>query len=153
MNLIMDFIRHTTITDNFLKSWEIYEKNFPFYEKRTLEEQKRVLNDNSYFANSINEKNNLIGLLYYWEFKDYIFIEHLAIDSFYQGKSLGSEVIKNLLKKHKSIFLEIEPVVDITTKRRLKFYEKLGFIENDFEHFQVPFRKAQKKNTIDFIIL
>ena len=74
-----------------------------------------------------------------WEFDDFIYVEHLAVDSKLRGRGVGSELIKNYLNRcDKRVFLEVEPPNCEISKKRVSFYEKLGFSFNDFYYLQQP---------------
>ena len=85
------------------------------------------------------ENDEVLALMAVWEFDDFVYVEHLAVDSKLRGKGVGSELIKNYLNKcDKRVFLEVEPPNCDISKKRVLFYEKLGFSFNDFYYLQQP---------------
>lgn len=128
----------------FESVWRTYECSFPEFEKRTKRDQIKVLEDNRYKVYAISDEGNYVGFITLWEFNKYCFIEHLAIDPINRGKSYGKAIINKLQSQHqdKIIILEIDPPIDDISKRRLKFYEGLGFIISDLHHFNLPYRKG-----------
>ena len=56
-----------------------------------------------------------------------IFIQDLLVDPLYQGKKIGSSLVKAVLDKYKDVY-QIELLTD-DTKNNKEFYEKLGFKE------------------------
>lgn len=135
----------------FHKAWSLYEKAFPEIERRNLKEQKKILEDNRYKALAYLDGNTFIGIVFYWDFNNFRFIEHFAIDSTLRGKSYGSKILESLINSHENIVLEIELIHDAISKKRLRFYEKFDFKVNDFKHYQVPFREGQESLELLFL--
>lgn len=131
-----------TLEDTYFQEvWHLYETSFPKEEQRNIFEQRVIFKDERYYAQYFLENDTLIALFFYWQFDEYIFVEHLAINALYRGKSYGSKILKDFLQKHKKVFLEIEPVCDVMSEKRFHFYKRLGFVKNELKHYQVPFRK------------
>ena len=70
--------------------------------------------------------NKLIGVIGIQEVKDVILIRHAYTLTSYQGKGMGSELLKYLLKKNKNYRLLVGTWRDATWA--IRFYEKFGFI-------------------------
>ncbi len=47
-------------------------------------------------------------------------------------------------EKRKTIILEIDPPVDEKSKRRMGFYERVGFLQNSFDHIHPPYHNGIK---------
>ena len=47
-------------------------------------------------------------------------------------------------EKRKTIILEIDPPVDEKSKRRMGFYERVGFLPNSFDHIHPPYHNGIK---------
>ncbi len=129
----------------FSKAWDIYISSFPSYERRTLNEQKLIFKNTKYKARIFLKDDEVLAILFFWDFYPYTFVEHFAINENFRSMSYGSKILKNFIKEHKHIILEIEPIKDEITHKRYEFYKKLGFIKNEHIHFQVPFRADDKK--------
>ena len=71
----------------------------------------------------IELQNNPIGYLETIPFDDHIFLANLMILKQYQGQGIGKIVMKNLIKNHSKIQLEVLKVND----RAIHFYQDLGF--------------------------
>lgn len=125
----------------FKPAWNLYENSFPTIEKRTKQEQDIAMQKEAYTFMTCHNDNVFIGIIGFWKIADYLYIEHFAIDKLLRGQNYGSIVLTHFLKEYKNIFLEIEPPICNISKRRLNFYQNLGFVENNIAHFQVPFRK------------
>ena len=73
-----------------------------------------------------NRNNKLIGVIGIQEIKDVILIRHAYTLTSYQGKGIGSALLKYLLKRNQNSRL----LVGTWRKARwaIRFYEKFGFI-------------------------
>jgi len=120
----------------FNQVWEIYQYSFPAYEKRTPEHQVTAFKSNIYHMDAYIEEGRVIGFIGYWIFPDYAYIEHYAMSREMRGKGYGSKILKDFLQRMegKIVVLEIDPVVDEVSTRRLHFYQNLGFQESPFRH-------------------
>lgn len=123
---------------------KIYEESFPKFEQRTLKDQIEVLNNKQYHCCVALESNSLIGILFYWKYENYNYIEHFAILSNLRGQKYGSEILKEFCKNNKNTLLEIDPPIDDISIKRLNFYSNLGFKLQKFEHIHPPYRKNYK---------
>ena len=109
--------------------WRLYNESFPEYERRRISSHSRASEDATFHTYIAVDNGNLLGLLFYWNYDKKIYIEHLAVNPTMRGKSIGSNIMKEFIAENKgaTIILEIDPPVDDISKRRLSFYEKLGF--------------------------
>lgn len=94
-----------------------------------------------YNSTIICENDTLIGLLFYWKYGKYTYIEHLAISPSLRGKNYGSKILWSFCKENKDTILEIDNPIDEISIKRLKFYLRIGFKLQDFEHIHPPYRK------------
>ncbi|AXH10628.1 hypothetical protein CP960_06740 [Malaciobacter halophilus] len=129
----------------FDTSWSLYQDSFPSNEKRELKSQEKAFQNHNYNALCyIDDKNEFIALLFYWQLHKFIFIEHFAVNPKLRGQSYGSKILNKFLENKENIVLEIEPVCDEMTQKRLNFYKRLEFFENEYEHYQIPLKKDDK---------
>jgi len=126
-------------------AWQLYLDSFPEIERRTLEEQEEILTDKNFKMTCYVEDDVLISIVFYWKISSYTFLEHFAVNSELRGQSFGSKILQKFINDKKNIVLEIEPIVDEITQKRLKFYKKFGFVVNSHEHLQIPFREGAKE--------
>ena len=150
----MDKVRIKDQYDRYFpKAWEIYNENFPLIERRSFEHKCTAMANDHYHFNVYLDDDRVVGIICYWEFDDYIYIEHLAIDKAAHGGGYGSKVLKKLIADNdKVIILEIEPIVDEMTTRRWHFYERLGFKKNPFVHPLAPYHD-DLEGTMNMVIL
>jgi len=132
----MEAIRLTHTDDPlFAPVWEIYQHSFPLSEQRTLPHQQTALRSSDFHFMIYQEKNIIIGFIGYWEFEDYLYIEHYAINPALRGGGYGSRILRDLIRHtQRTIILEIDEVKDELSTRRLHFYQRLGFVMNPYLH-------------------
>lgn len=119
----------------------LYEAAFPRAERRDMEEISRILQNEDYHMDVLMEGKTLLGILFYWQTEDYIFLEHFATMAHLRNQGLGSRALGLLQQKKKPIILEIEPPVDELTNHRYGFYRRNGFVMNPFDHIQAQLRR------------
>lgn len=85
------------------------------------------------------ERKTPVGFAVTWSFPDFLFIEHIAISTAERGKGYGSSCMRLLLATHQLCLLEIEPVHNVISEKRLRFYTQLGFSQNNRPYFQPPY--------------
>jgi ribosomal protein S18 acetylase RimI-like enzyme len=134
------------LVDNYSEMlWEIYTASFPPDERRSYNQQKEIMKNDKYNVIPYLSNNKLIGFLAYWDLTDFIFIEHFAFSSKMRGMGLGSKYLKEFLNKvHGQVILEVEPISDDITLRRVGFYKRLGFELNRYDYYQPPFDKSKE---------
>lgn len=143
-----------TITPSENKLWEqvwrLYVDSFPEWERRRISSHGRASDDDDFHTYIAIENGNLQGLIFYWEYDSTIYVEHLAVNPLLRGKSIGSHIIAGLIEENPdfTIILEIDPPVDDISKRRLKFYERLGFVENDVDYVHPSYTKNGKPHEL-----
>lgn len=139
----MHFKRLTSHNDSMYKAaMKLYADSFPIYEQRRSESQIKILQDNEYKFNIICDSDQWLGIICFWEFNQFIYIEHFAINAQLRNKQYGKRTLQLLRKEYadKNLILEIDPLVDDIAKRRKAFYERCGFVANTFKHIHLPYR-------------
>lgn len=130
----MHFYRITDVSDPLYgRAMALCESNFIREERRDADEQERVLGDPCYHLCTV-EDGATVGIAFYWESRDFIYLEHLCIDPELRSKGYGGRVLELFKRMGKTVILEIEPVVNEQTQKRLSFYERNGFIRNGHFH-------------------
>jgi len=123
--------------------FELMSEAFPSIERRSYEGQKKLLCDDSYNIIIDNDEDgNIRAFIANWEFNDFSFIEHFAVDRKMRGNGMGISMLEDYLKRfNKPIFLEVELPENDISMRRIEFYKRLGFHLNNFEYLQPPLQK------------
>lgn len=117
--------------------WHTYENSFPPDERRSKEQQLALMNEENYYIHEVTWVEDVVGFIAYWDFDQFIFIEHFALANAARGKGSGSDFLRQFVEKQaKPIILEVEPPENDIQKRRVGFYERLGFSLSPYTHIQ-----------------
>ena len=128
---------------SFMELWHLYQDSFPVEEQRPfLRQQEAMLREETFHCLRLEDEKGLAGLMFYWQFPACLYLEHFAIATARRGQGLGHAALSLLHEKGEPVILEIEPVTDALTRRRLSFYESLGYVRLPWEHAQLPFRRG-----------
>lgn len=133
--------------DIFRHVFAILEYSFPETERRGFSEHFAELKKSSFRSAVISENGEVHGFINFRVLSRLIFIEHFAVAREFRGKGLGSSALRELLANAEKlpIILEVEPAeTSETARRRIEFYKRLGFYENNGEYYQPPFGKDGK---------
>lgn len=141
----MEIKRIDSESELWFSEW-LYLHSFPENERRDVEDWIRLThNEPAFHNNIILEDSKNVGLITFWNFADFVYVEHFAIDNSIRGKGLGGLAIEMLLKKvEKPVVLEVEPPVGDIEKRRIAFYERHGFILCDKKYFQPAYDESKQ---------
>lgn len=120
---------------------DLYACSFPVFEQRTEEQQRMAFDNPNYHLLAYEANEILVGFISYWEFNDYLYIEHFAINAQIRRKGYGSDILRNFIRSTgKIVLLEIDPITDSVSEARLRFYKKCGFYENTYPHKHPSYR-------------
>ena len=122
----------------------LYTASFPPAERRPVDKLSEMTGDpeTPMSVNAIKMDDEFVGLIIYWEFDDFVYIEHFATLHHLRGAGIGSKTIDIMKSKFaKPIVLEIEmPESSPMAARRLDFYRRNGFSPIwDFKYIQPPY--------------
>ncbi len=137
----MEFIKiERTDSPLFPALRDIYEASFPLSEQRSLRLQELALKDPGYELLAVVEEGRVLGLIGSWNLSEFVYLEHLAFSPECRGKGLGSRALSSYIAgKTLPVILEIDPLIDDISRRRLGFYQRLGFVLTPHIHIQPPF--------------
>ena len=121
---------------------ELMQTAFPQQEHRNADLQREYTDNKPNFHTLIiQDDNHPIGLLTIWDLESFHYIEHFAIHEKFRNKGYGQKVIKLITNEIKGmIVLEAEEPSDDITNRRIKFYQRQGFILQNVPYQQPPYR-------------
>lgn len=128
-------------THRWEKVWKLYEDSFPLAERRRKEDHLRAAENPLFFPLSAWEGNELVGILFYWEWDSYRYLEYLAVKPDIRSRGHGSELLRYLRDSEHTIILEIDPLINELSVRRLQFYERAGFTLTPYRFVHLPYRK------------
>ena len=124
---------------------EIYsemEKNFISDEIRDRDTALSVMSDPRYIIYHICDGGQKVGFITVWELEGFTFAEHFVIYEKYRNCGYGGKGMRLLQEKYSDIVLEVEhPETDLKA-RRIGFYKRLGFCQNDYPYIQPSYRKG-----------
>jgi len=136
---------HDTTSDKYKQMEKLLTIAFPKYEYRELAELRILTEHNHKFHNNlIYENGKFIGLITYWDFESFFYIEHFAIIPEMRNHGYGKmvmEKVKNVLRR--PIVLEVEYPLENMSRRRIGFYERQGFKLLSSEYMQPPYRPGE----------
>lgn len=122
----------------------LYRSSFPAHELRLPPDQRDVMSDPLYHFDVCLLDGALAGLILYWDFGAYIYVEHFCVEPSLRGHGLGTLILAELARQNKTIILEIDPLVDDASVRRKGFYERCGYVANAFAHVHPPYQAANR---------
>ena len=122
---------------DFDSFFNILDNSFPKSERRDYPSQKDLLSISNYRPFVFKENDEVLALMAVWEFSDFVYVEHLAVDSKLRGKGVGSELIRNYLNKCEMKGEEVnradvaasfqEAVVDVLSSHGVEAAKELGY--------------------------
>ena len=125
--------------------FSLLEESFPKSEYRTYEGQKALLSNPCYRLYTVQQGERIVGLAAYWELASCRFIEHIAVDPTLRNAGVGAKLVRHITQSStKPVFLEVEPLQDELTIRRINFYRRQGYHLNEFFYLQQPLRPGDK---------
>lgn len=127
----------------------LYEASFPPEERRNWESivrsDKRAAGP---VLKAVCDDNGIVcGMVTFWSFEKFIYIEHLAVDTRLRGNGIGALVLEELKQICKNaIVLEVEPPTETNpmAERRIGFYRRNGMevlteMGNPYAYIQPPY--------------
>ena len=119
---------------------------FPPDERRDDEQQRTYTDRNDKFhCLLIRDFEEPIGMITYWDFTDFVYIEHFAIHEDVRGKRYGQQALTLFLHgMNRPVVLEVEMprVKGDITHRRIAFYRRIGFSLRKMAYKQPPYREG-----------
>jgi len=122
----------------------LYLESFPPEERRSSAELLRMLNVSEMFFSALIEEDQFIGLVVYWKFDRFHYLEHIALLPEQRRNGFGLGVLKKLQKEGKPILLEVEIPYDTESTGRITFYNRSGFSALPVYYHQPPYRKGEE---------
>lgn len=118
-----------------------YAASFPENERRSPSSQRAALRDARYRLDAWLDEDRFIGFMGWWDFDEFRYIEHVAVAPEARSGGYGGLILTQWRDaSEKPVLLEIEEVVDDLTRRRLGFYQRLGFKEVPGVHIQPAYQ-------------
>ncbi len=129
--------------EDFDKIYCEMEKNFDKAERRDYADALAVLDNPQYSILLICEGEETLGFITVWNLSDFIFAEHFVIFEKYRNSGFGAKALKSLCESYSRVVLEVEHPITDMQKRRLAFYKRAGFMQNEREYLQPSYRAGE----------
>lgn len=132
----------TADTDLYSYMEQLITQSFPAEEYRELKELRTYTDTKPHFHNNIIFHNNIpVGLITYWDFDRFCYIEHFAIDPTQRNGGHGRTALNQLCQLLKRpIVLEVEMPEEEMAQRRINFYRRQGFSLWEKPYQQPPYK-------------
>jgi GNAT superfamily N-acetyltransferase len=138
----MDIINLTK--ENFSSVYKRLIDAFPYEERRDESDEEKCFLKKEFNFCEITDDGENVGLIVFWLFSEFLFVEHIAINKEVRSKGYGSKTIEVLKEKYNlPIILEAEAPKTETQKKRIKFYENLGFNVNPYDYTQQSYHASE----------
>lgn len=135
------------------EAWRLYRESFPVHERRSLEAHVSAESDEAFYTQAVVDEGRLVAILFWWLYDGGIFLEHLAVSPTARGQGVGSALLERFIAEHpgRGIILEIDPPVDDTSQRRLRFYERLGFRLNHYPYIHTSYTFGGREHELKIL--
>ena len=142
----MEYSRIFSKKDKFYdQAIELYKRSFPKEERRTMADQQKIMKNKDYNFIVVTKDKQFVGFVMFWLYSDKLYFEHFCVLEELRNKGLGTQILQWLKQKQRKMILEVEPPTSEITKRRIGFYKRNGFVVNDYEYYQLPYRKNDER--------
>lgn len=142
MNVVLERIQ--SVAHSYLEDLlPLYLNSFPWEERRELNALLKMLNEPEMYFSAVTIESQLAGLVIFWKFAAFLYIEHLAVCLNQRGKGIGERVLRLLQKEGSPILLEVEITFDEESTQRVAFYNKSGFSSLPVDYRQPPYREGE----------
>jgi ribosomal protein S18 acetylase RimI-like enzyme len=124
----------------------LYETAFPPDERRDFEELLRIADAKPAFhADIYRKETELSGFIFYWIFRDFVYVEYFAVAEQFRNQGYGKRLLQELFRKtNLPVVLEVEKPEDDIQRRRIRFYEKMGFQTSKIPYLQPAYGPNKK---------
>lgn len=143
---MINFYKIENVYDpNFEELYDLYNSAFPSYQRRTWAGLETVFNKKPAFqCFVIKLDKEFVGLLNYWTFEKFVYIEHFAIHPNYRNRGLGTMALKEFISKTElPVIVETELPRSVVASQRIHFYERLNFYMTTNFYMQPPYEGSQ----------
>lgn len=132
----------------------LYTETFPPEERRNLQQLKNFIESRpQMYFNAIEETGELCGLVIYWDFGSFCYLEHLAVFPEKRNRKIGQQVLEFMSRNIKTDhLLEVEPALDELTIRRINYYRRNGYEILDKNYIQSAY-SGNKEDEIPLWIM
>ncbi|WP_392565368.1 GNAT family N-acetyltransferase [Utexia brackfieldae] len=131
----------------------LYDSAFPLHEQRSNQGRQTIILCEDYYLYRFTEQGKFIGFIGSWQMGNFFYVEHFAISAELRGQGYGQQALKLFSQQAKQIILEIDPVIDVVSQKRLHFYQHCGFKHNPYQHFHPSYHPEYKPHQLEILSL
>jgi ribosomal protein S18 acetylase RimI-like enzyme len=126
---------------HFTRLYDLYQSAFASNERRTYDGLvAEMMTEPKFHSLELLKKNEWVGFLNYWVFEEFWYIEHFAVEAHCRNQQIGTQAMKLFMEVSPlPILFEVELPVNDFAKRRICFYERLGFSVLSNKYAQPPY--------------
>lgn len=138
--------------EEFDRVFSILTDSFPADEYRDYEKQQKLIENERFSVYVFADKDSIVAFISAWEFDNLFFIEHFAVSESVRNQGIGTALLRNvctLIKKE--ICLEVELPETEKARRRIGFYERNGFVLNNYDYEQPAY--SEDKSAVPLLIM
>ena len=129
--------------EKFVQLFSIIDHSFPREEHGSFAMHRAEMRRPEFRCLSYEPDGLPAGFMNYYLFagENIAFLEHFAVSQELRGNGAGSRIMQYFkeITAPKNIVLEVEPPEGEIQRRRIAFYQRMGFLLNDGEYFQPDF--------------
>lgn len=131
--------------EQFAQYYSLLEEDFCFLERKKYQDELDAFANNRFTPAYIYVNSKPVGYICYWEFEDFLFVEHFAILKELRNQGFGNAFFEEFLYNiSKLVLLEVERPTDVISEKRIRFYERIGFFVNKYEYRQPSYHQDDK---------
>lgn len=123
-----------------------YNDSFPEAERRVFFLVKELVKEEPRFTVYTLFRNGAYaGFITAWQFESFAYVEHFAIDESARNGGIGAEAMRQFMALcDVPVILEVEIPSEEMSKRRIGFYERLGYALDNHVYYQPPYRQGEE---------
>ena len=115
----------------------LMQQSFPLAEYRSFADTQALLSRGDYELLVHADADGIIGLIAHWKLDDFLFVEHFAVSEQRRDNGIGGALMKAYVDAALlPVILEVEADDSPIAKRRITFYQRLGFTLSSFGYEQ-----------------
>lgn len=129
--------------EEFDAVYDELERNFVPEERRDREEARAILDRPEFEFLHLVEGGEKVGFISLWHLEGFTFAEHFVTYEKFRSRGFGGEALDLLRERYPLILLECEHPETPLKARRVAFYRRHGFVENDYLYFQPSYHGGE----------
>lgn len=135
--------------EKFMQLFDIMERSFPREEHGSAQLHYSELSRSEFRCLCYEPEGVPAAFMNYYDFSEnsVVFLEHFAVEQQLRGNGIGSQLMQYFkeITSPSLIVLEVEPPEGEKERRRIAFYQRMGFVLNSGEYFQPAFHEGMSE--------